>query len=159
MYNYAISLGGAALEIIDNFSGDFGYLSNFSNHDFVDNYTAVWKTNEHYFQAAKTNHPFHRWRIWAAETPGQAKRYGQRCPIVKNWEDKRLMIMFVGLKMKFQQNPDIAEKLKSLENYLLIEGNTWHDNIWGDCVCDRCKNIDGKNYLGKLLMLVRDKIL
>ena len=41
---------------------------------------------------------------------------------------------------------------------LLIEGNTWHDNYWGDCSCNRCKSKSGENMLGILLMELRDKL-
>ncbi len=37
----------------------------------------------------------------------------------------------------------------------IVEYNHWHDNFWGDCLCDRCKHIDGENMLGKMLMAIR----
>jgi predicted NAD-dependent protein-ADP-ribosyltransferase YbiA (DUF1768 family) len=40
----------------------------------------------------------------------------------------------------------------------LIEGNYWHDNYWGNCTCSKCKDIEGQNKLGKILMKVRDEI-
>jgi predicted NAD-dependent protein-ADP-ribosyltransferase YbiA (DUF1768 family) len=40
----------------------------------------------------------------------------------------------------------------------LVEGTTWHDNIWGNCSCPKCKNIPGQNRLGKLLMQIREEI-
>jgi len=63
--------------------------------------------------------------------------------------------MFEGVGMKFEQNKDIKDLLISTKGYELIEGNNWHDNIWGDCDCPKCENITGKNLLGKVLMLVR----
>jgi predicted NAD-dependent protein-ADP-ribosyltransferase YbiA (DUF1768 family) len=40
----------------------------------------------------------------------------------------------------------------------LIEGNTWHDNTWGNCVCQKCQDIPGRNMLGMLLMELRTEI-
>lgn len=37
----------------------------------------------------------------------------------------------------------------------IVEGNYWHDNYWGNCTCDKCKNIEGQNKLGKILMKIR----
>lgn len=34
---------------------------------------------------------------------------------------------------------------------------SWHDNFWGNCTCVKCENIEGQNWLGKLLMKVRDE--
>ena len=61
---------------------------------------------------------------------------------------------------KFRQNRDARQILLSTNDAILIEGNTWHDNTWGDCSCgDRpeCKK-PGLNLLGKALMLVRKEL-
>jgi ribA/ribD-fused uncharacterized protein len=146
-------------KVIDNFGGDFYYLSNFSPHGFQELNGAYWKTNEHYFQAAKTKHPEWRYKIWKADSAWKAKEYGNLAPLIKGWDYRKLMVMLRGLEMKFTQHEDIAKKLKSLEGYYLIEGNTWHDNYWGDCICAACQNTKGQNNLGDLLMVLRDKIL
>jgi predicted NAD-dependent protein-ADP-ribosyltransferase YbiA (DUF1768 family) len=65
--------------------------------------------------------------------------------------------MMRGLRLKFQ-DPKLRAMLLATGNEELIEGNTWHDNTWGDCSCDACKDIEGKNMLGKLLMKVRDEL-
>jgi hypothetical protein len=39
-----------------------------------------------------------------------------------------------------------------------LEGNNWHDNTWGNCLCDKCKGIEGKNLLGNILMQVREEL-
>jgi hypothetical protein len=61
------------------------------------------------------------------------------------------------LMQKFSKH-EFKSLLLSTENMFLEEGNYWHDNFWGNCYCKKCKNIIGKNQLGKLLMKVR-KIL
>ena len=58
--------------------------------------------------------------------------------------------------MKFKQNADLANKLLATGDSELIEGNRWHDNVWGDCECSRCINRPGRNLLGKALMEVRE---
>jgi ribA/ribD-fused uncharacterized protein len=145
------------MKIINSFRGHFDFLSNFSLHGFVDIHGNEWKTSEHYYQAAKTNDKKEKLIIWAADTPGRAKRLGQRVNMVSNWSGKKISVMYRALKMKFDQNKDIQKKLKSTFEYKLIEGNFWHDNYWGNCFCDECKEIEGENYLGNLLMIIRDE--
>jgi hypothetical protein len=146
---------------IDEFRGDWEFCSNFSDHPFTDIYNIDWKTVEHYYQAAKTPHPLLKFLIWDADSPGLAKRlpdmarnksylYGE-----KIWHKINHKIMWTALAMKFEQHPDIKEKLKSTEKFELIEGNTWHDNYWGDCHCARCRKIKGQNTLGQMLMTIR----
>jgi len=52
----------------------------------------------------------------------------------------------------------LKKRLKNTEGYELIEGNFWHDCYWGNCSCEKCKNIEGQNVLGRLLMKVRTAI-
>ena len=54
--------------------------------------------------------------------------------------------------------PELREKLLATKDAELIEGNWWHDNFWGNCLCSKCKDIQGKNMLGKLLMKEREQI-
>ena len=65
--------------------------------------------------------------------------------------------MYQGLKLKFS-DPILKEKLLATGNEKLEEGNWWHDNFWGNCYCPKCKNIEGVNKLGKLLMLLRKEL-
>ena len=50
------------------------------------------------------------------------------------------------------QNPELGNKLLETGNQELVEGNTWGDIFWGVC------NGKGQNWLGKILMMVRDEI-
>lgn len=144
------------MKIINSFTGNFSFLSNFSSHSFVDWRGVEWKTTEHFYQAAKTDSLKEKALIIFAHTPGKAKRFGQNVELIKDWNKKKISIMYRALKMKFDQNLDIQKKLKSTFEYKLIEGNYWHDNFWGNCFCDKCKKIEGRNYLGQLLMILRD---
>lgn len=147
------------MKIIDKFEGDFGFLSNFSLHGFRDDSKVWWRTNEHYYQAMKTIDMVERGKIWSAETPGRAKRIGQTVTMRSHWKNLSVGYMYDGIKMKFRQNTEIQDLLKSTKDYQLIEGNNWHDNIWGDCYCPKCKNIKGTNLLGQVLMLVRRRYI
>ncbi len=141
---------------IDEFEGNFAWMSNFSDHSFRDEDGVLWRTVEHYYQAMKTINMVDRGRIWSISTPGQAKRIGQEVALRDNWDDLKFDFMTNGVMLKFLQNKGIAELLDSTKGYSLIEGNWWHDNIWGDCNCPKCENKPGKNWLGKILMLIRE---
>ena len=56
---------------------------------------------------------------------------------------------------KFNHNPDLAGQLLATEGFLLVEGNTWHDQVWGSCRCDDHRDSPGANALGVILMHVR----
>ena len=156
-------------KVIDTFRGDFEYLSNFyMRAPFEDRSGAVWKSVEHYYQAGKTFHPTYRNNIYMCQTPGDAKFLGSKCPLREDWGRIKEKIMRAALLMKFSQNLDIAKKLVSTQDFILIEGNTWHDNFWGDCQCDKCKITHkehpigytrGLNRLGIHLMSVRNEVI
>ena len=40
----------------------------------------------------------------------------------------------------------------------LIKGNSYHDNYWGSYSCKKCAGKPKLNWLGKILMDVRDKL-
>jgi len=134
----------------------FSFLSNFSPHGFIDVRGIRWRTSEHFYQATKTDNFKHKRIIAECDTPGKAKRAGQKVDLVEDWNKKKISVMYRALKMKFGQNLGIRKKLISTFEYKLIEGNYWHDNFWGNCFCDKCKKIEGRNYLGNVLMIIRD---
>ena len=65
--------------------------------------------------------------------------------------------MLDGLRYKFAI-PELRDKLLATGDQYLEEGNSWHDNYWGNCDCPRCKDTMGRNMLGQLLMQVREEI-
>jgi len=144
---------------IDNFSGDFEFLSNFSPHSFRDETETLWRTNEHFYQAWKTLKFSERGRIWSASTPGRAKKLGQEVTLRADWLFTKFDVMKRGLELKFAQNDDIRELLIQTDGYHLVEGNRWHDNIWGSCNCHKCWGTPGSNWLGILLMELRKEII
>ena len=76
----------------------------------------------------------------------------------KDWEDVKYDIMRQIVYGKFQQNEVLKKKLKGTGTKAIIEGNYWHDNIWGECSCKKCEGKTKMNLLGKILMEVRDNI-
>jgi ribA/ribD-fused uncharacterized protein len=142
--------------IINKFEDEYAFLSNFYPSPVQEN-GIMYPTIEHYFQAQKTTVPFERAAIANAVTPGQAKREGRRITLRKDWEQLKDSVMLQGLRLKFAI-PELAEQLLATGDAELVEGTTWHDNVWGNCSCPECENIPGENRLGKLLMQVREEI-
>ena len=142
---------------IDSFTGKYYFLSNFSNSYIYDEKGIEYPTVEHYFQAAKTFNTQKRQEIAAAPTPGKAKWLGRRVNLRPDWNDVKTDVMRSALRIKFSQ-PYLREKLLETGDAELIEGNWWHDNFYGDCHCEKCKNIAGENRLGKLLMEIREDL-
>src|SRR5574343_185272 len=125
------------MNIIKEFQGEYRFLSNFFPSEIVIG-GILFPTNEHFYQAMKTNDYKQMLVIAKAKTPGEAKKLGRIVKIRDNWEDIKEEIMWVGLWEKFN-NLILREKLIKTGNCLLIEGNYWHDNFWGRCNCESCR--------------------
>lgn len=134
-------------DVIDSFSGDFGFLSNFYESSiWVDG--ERYATVEHAYQAAKANDPTTKKMIRDARTPYVAKRLGKSVVLPADWDTKRIEVMRALLAKKFE-NPLLRSLLLATEDAELVEGNAWGDRFWGVC------RGDGQNWLGRLLMEVR----
>jgi N-glycosidase YbiA len=141
----------AKKNIIDSFTGDFNFLSNFYpcqvTLDDVE-YPSV----EHAYQAAKTldkksRKPFHKRPLPSA---AESKKMGRKLSIREDWESVKLQVMEDLLVQKFASG-QLKEKLLETGTRTLVEGNYWGDSYWG---VDKRKG--GQNHLGKLLMKIRD---
>ena len=141
--------------MINDFHGKYFFLSNFSESAVVLD-GVLYPTVEHAFQAAKMVNESDRLAISNAKTPGEAKRIGRRGLMRTDWEEIKVDVMRQCLMRKFLLNPLLRQKLQDTGDEELIEGNTWHDNYWGDCSCSKCANKSGLNHLGRLLMEIRD---
>ena len=141
---------------IVSFTGEFHFLSNFFPHR-IEYEGIVYPSSEHAYQAAKTLDPELRQKIAEMKTPAKAKRGGKILPLRPDWEQKKFKIMYEICSIKFR-DADLREKLKRTRPAELIEGNTWHDNIWGVCTCRKCPGA-GRNLLGKVLMEIRNNII
>lgn len=141
---------------IREFSGKYYFLSNFFQSS-VTWQGLTYQNNEAAFQSAKTLNEYAR-RSFAALDPSTAKSRGRKVLLRDDWESVKYDIMYEICKAKFTQNTDLKKKLLNTGDVYLAEGNTWHDNIWGNCQCDRCRDISGQNHLGKILMKIREEL-
>lgn len=144
---------------ISSFTGTWAFLSNFYLAQvFWEGY--VYPTAEHAFNAGKTLDSTKRAWIRAAETPSQAKRRGRQVELRPDWDERvRFEVMYSVLRSKFLCMPERVQALLYTSDALLVEGNHWHDQTWGDCACGRKEcSLPGRNHLGRLLMVVRAEI-
>lgn len=143
--------------MIDRFDDEYFFLSNFSASPFKDECGDFYPTMEHYFQAQKATDLYDFELVRNAKTPRQAKAYGRQIKLAPDWESVKVDVMRKGLHFKFAI-PELRHKLLATGDQYLEEGNTWHDNFFGDCKCPKCTDIIGRNVLGNLLMELREEI-
>lgn len=141
--------------MISEFNNEYDFLSNFYPAKFE--YNGIeFKTTEHFYQAMKSLDPVEMYEIIRAETPMQAKKLGRKVKVRPDWEDIKINIMRIALDKKFDI-PELRLKLLLTGDEELVEGNYWHDKIWGKCTCEECGG-QGRNLLGQLLMEKRAMI-
>lgn len=68
---------------------------------------------------------------------------------------QRFKIMHAAIFAKFVTNPELARRLVETGEERLVEGNSWGDRFWG---VSPVENGKGNNYLGIILMNIREKI-
>ena len=142
--------------VIDEFKGDFSFLSNFyhspiqyKNPYDLSGDLVSFPTVEHAYQANKAKDGQAFEFVTAATSPGMAKRRGREIEMREDWDYIKALVMHTLVRKKFQDHTDLMEKLLQTANWWLIEGNTWGDKYWG--------KVDGvgENMLGKILTKVR----
>lgn len=146
-------------QVIDSFSGPYEMFSNFyPAYVYLDG--VEFPTIEHAFQAGKSTEHFFRKIISSlpANKAGLAKKRGRAIKLREDWDKVKISLMHDLLCQKFKEEP-FKSKLLNTRAFTLIEGNYWHDNIWGNCTCRKCKDIQGQNWLGRLLMEVRSELI
>jgi len=149
---------------IDRFIGRYRVLSNFYrcdipciNPEMGHDVPIIFPTVEHAYQAGKNLDVEYWQKIRQCKTPGQSKQAGKHIVLRPDWEKVKIDFMESLLNYKFSL-PTPKRALISTNNARIVEGNFWHDNFWGDCLCKKCENKEGLNHLGKLLMKIRVKI-
>lgn len=134
----------------------YGCFSNFFSSRF-ELEGIVYYSGEAAFQAHKVLEEEER-KVFAELSPSSAKRMGRQVRLRPDWEEVKYDVMIDVLRAKFGQSDNLKESLLSTGDSIIVEDTTgWHDNIWGDCDCPKCKGIEGKNLLGKALMQVREE--
>ena len=141
--------------MIDSFSGPYRFLSNFYPSPFP-LIGVTWPTVEHAYQFGKVDPKsidLEKWKRIFLEciTPREAKKLGQSIEIREDWEHIKVMVMRGLLGLKFN-NPELRGRLLATGSQELVEGNNWNDTFWGVC-----RGV-GQNYLGRLLMDLRDEL-
>ena len=117
----------------------------------------TFRTPEHYYQAMKAAVAIDAVKIAEAETPFKAKRMGRRVIIRPDWEIVKIEVMRVAQRHRFSDK-GWRDKLLNIGGDI-VEWNNWHDNYWGDCVCEKCKKVNGRNELGKILMGIKSELI
>jgi ribA/ribD-fused uncharacterized protein len=149
------------IERIDRFVGEFAFLSNFAaclvQYADPGEDPVTYPSVEHAFQAAKTTDPDARERLASIGSPLTAKRLGRRVRMRDGWTDLRFQVMRDLLRQKFRSEP-FRSRLLATGAAEIVEGNTWHDQLWGDCECATHENQPGENLLGRLIMDVRSEL-
>jgi len=141
--------------MINKFKGEFGFLSN--PYSCQIRFEGFWFNSvENAFQAAKTEDIVLR-RKFRTCSWWVAKKMGKSLKLRRGWEDIKEGFMLKLVRIKFTDT-ELREKLLNTGDQELVEGNYWHDNIWGDCTCPACIYIIGQNLLGKILMKVREEL-
>ena len=147
--------------VIDSFRGRYADFSNYPLRP-VAYQGAVYPSKEHAFAAAKTLDQAERARIAAEPTAKAAKALGRSVTLRPGWDTEvRYAAMQEILSNDFDHRrtpPTQHDLLLSTGDALLIEGNTWHDEHWGRCRCDRHVANPGLNHLGRELMALRARL-
>ncbi len=142
--------------MIDTFRNEFAFLSNFHIIEFEWR-NLRWKSSEHAYQAEKPLNDVWWSKIRNASSPSKAKQYGNDAPKRNDFDNIKDDLMLSILRAKFTV-PKMSEKLIATGDKYITEGNTWHDNYWGDCSCGKCVNKPGRNQLGVTLMQIRKEL-
>lgn len=116
-------------------------------------------------QKAKLFHDSRRYtQILRATTPAECKRLGKQItPFDPSaWDAVKYEIVKEGNRAKYEQNPDLMEKLLATGNSIMAEASPL-DKIWGigiDAKIAACTDPEkwpGQNLLGKILMELREE--
>lgn len=143
--------------MIDSFKGDFSWLSNFARCK-IPYSDVVFPSVENFYQAMKSADS-NQITQFLTITAKESKKLGRTIIKRPDWNDIKIGVMRFGLEQKFLSgfNIDMERRLYNTGGVLLVEGNYWHDNFWGNCTCNKCNGI-GKNYLGELIMEMRTRL-
>ena len=130
---------------------DYPFLSNF--HPCEITYEGItYHSVENAYQAQKCPERASEFIDISAK---DAKNLGKKVEVRPDWDNIKLRIMWDLVHQKFE-DPDLLSQLQSVPSPI-VEHNWWHDNYWGACTCDKCRDIPGLNWLGKILEDIKEK--
>jgi len=144
-----------------------GYFSNWAYSPFVHN-GVKYTHGEQYMMHMKAllfGDDVSAKKIMAAKNPYDQKKLGREVKgFDKNrWEAVCINLMVEGLCSKFRQNPDFLKALLDTGDTEIVEASPT-DTIWGIGLAEddpralNKKNWRGTNWLGIVLMRVRDEL-
>ena len=142
--------------MINKFKGEHKFLSNFYNVNIYIN-GKYYASVEHVYQAYKATNEENHKLIQMQTSPRMAKKIGGEIELRNDWKDIQYDLMLKLVRKKFE-NEYLKGKLIETGDEYLEEGNVWHDQLWGNCICEKHKNTKGKNWLGEILMIVRREL-
>lgn len=135
---------------IREFRGMFWFLSNFYPSD-VEYEGLTYPTVEHAFQAAKFARPEDRAPLTKPSLPASlAKREAQKAELPATWDATALQLMEALLRSKFSKQ-NMRALLDMTKGKELFNSNQHNEVYWGVC------GSAGENWLGRLLMKIRDE--
>lgn len=137
---------------VNVFRGDNFYLSNMYSCEVpmvINGKTYLFSSAEAAFQAHKD---VKRASEFVGISGKEAKSLGRRVNMRQDWERVKDDIMRACVRAKFENNLDLAKKLKNTDGFI-VENNTWGDRYWGVC------GGVGKNRLGQILMEERSHMV
>ena len=149
-------LGVVILNKISYFRGKHRFLSNFYLSP-VEFGGLTYPTAEAAFQAQKCSDPADRVKYTRVKNPVKAKMMGKGETLPANWSQVSFDVMNAVLHSKFS-DPELAGMLLATGDAYLEEGNHWHDNLWGRCTCEGCREKESRNNLGRILMGIRAEL-
>jgi ribA/ribD-fused uncharacterized protein len=100
--------------------------------------------------------------------PGLAKKWGRGQAQVEgitvnlsksqiaHWDSIKVDVMRRLIEQKAADHEEFRVWLLSTGDTKLVEGNWWHDQFWGSCQCRQHFYRAGENWLGVILMQIRD---
>lgn len=149
---------------------EFGYMSNFFPIEFVNENGIKFNCSEQYLMYYKSklfdseNNQILQ-QILNEKSPTKIKKLGR---MVKNyneqiWSQSRYQVMLNALRLKFNQNEIIKNKLIQTYPKMLYEASP-SDNIWGigfsaNIAITKNKSNFGTNLLGNVLVQIRNDLL
>jgi ribA/ribD-fused uncharacterized protein len=145
----------------------FSYMSNFYKTNFTDKDGIKYICSEQYFMYHKCktfdpNNNILLETILRETSATNIKKCGRQLKNYNDtiWQEKRYNIMLEALRLKFNQNEIIKQKLLETNPKILYEASK-NDKIWGIGFYDNDaihnKNKFGTNLLGKALMEIRSE--
>lgn len=146
------------------FKGEKSVFSNFypAPFNFEDSH---YRHVEQYYQYCKAIHHNENQtagRIMLMSNPRRIKALGDSIESNPTWLEQRMMVLYRGIKSKFEQNWPLQDELISSDGNQLYEATT--DLYFGSGISYEsprweCRDWPGENVTGLILMKVREELL